>query len=217
MGRIAILASTIETNQPPISKDIDSFINIITCIAIFFGAAFAITAYVIGFTWLESIIFLISLIVAQVPEGLLPTVTVVLTLTAKRMASKNCLVKNLQAVETLGSTSTICTDKTGTLTQNKMTVAHIWCNNTIIDADNLFRRDGLLYIHLKITNYSFFLFIIHFLSGKKADLESPAWRALVRIGCLCSRAQFVAGQARLSPLKRLLFTKNILKMSNFNL
>ena len=88
----------------------------------------------LGYEWLDAVIFLIGIIgndeiqklpqtlkfkyhrihsVANVPEGLLATVTVCLTLTAKRMASKSCLVKNLEAVETLGSTSTICSDKTG--------------------------------------------------------------------------------------------------------
>ena len=76
-----------------------------------FSQLFFIIYYqVIGYTWLESVIFLIGIIVANVPEGLLATVTVCLTLTAKSMARKNCLVKNLEAVETLGSTSTICSE-----------------------------------------------------------------------------------------------------------
>lgn len=143
MGRIASLASSIEVNETPLSKDINRFINQITIVAAALGISFAIIALYLGYTWLESCVFLISLVVANVPEGLLPTVTVCLTLTAKRVAAKNCLVKNLQAVETLGSTSTICTDKTGTLTQNKMTVSHLWVNQGVVDADSLIRhKDG---------------------------------------------------------------------------
>lgn len=123
MGRIAGLASGLDSGETPIAKEIAHFIHLITGVAVFLGVTFFIIAFILGYHWLDAVIFLIGIIVANVPEGLLATVTVCLTLTAKRMASKNCLVKNLEAVETLGSTSTICSDKTGTLTQNRMTVS----------------------------------------------------------------------------------------------
>merc|ERR1711970_1541455 len=112
MGRIAGLASGLDMGDTPIAKEIAHFIHIITGVAVFLGVTFFIIAFILGYHWLDAVIFLIGIIVANVPEGLLATVTVCLTLTAKRMASKNCLVKNLEAVETLGSTSTICSDKT---------------------------------------------------------------------------------------------------------
>jgi sodium/potassium-transporting ATPase subunit alpha len=131
MGRIAGLASGLETGETPIAKELHHFITIVTGVAIFLGVTFFIIALCMGYPWIDAVIFLIGIIVANVPEGILATVTVCLTLTAKRMAKKNCLVKNLEAVETLGSTTTICSDKTGTLTQNRMTVAHMWFNDQV--------------------------------------------------------------------------------------
>nr|BAG58098.1 unnamed protein product [Homo sapiens] len=142
MGRIATLASGLEVGRTPIAMEIEHFIQLITGVAVFLGVSFFVLSLILGYSWLEAVIFLIGIIVANVPEGLLATVTVCLTLTAKRMARKNCLVKNLEAVETLGSTSTICSDKTGTLTQNRMTVAHMWFDNQIHEADTTEDQSG---------------------------------------------------------------------------
>merc|ERR1740128_793949 len=179
MGRIAGLASGLDSGDTPIAKEIAHFIHIITGVAVFLGVTFFIIAIILGYNWLDAVIFLIGIIVANVPEGLLATVTVCLTLTAKRMASKNCLVKNLEAVETLGSTSTICSDKTGTLTQNRMTVAHMWFDNKIAEADT--SEDQ---------------------SGSSFDKSAPGWKTLERVGILCNRAEFKPGQDNLSILKR---------------
>merc|ERR1711962_450706 len=179
MGRIAGLATALETGTTPIAKEIAHFIHIITAVAVFLGVTFFIIAFILGYHWLDAVIFLIGIIVANVPEGPLATVTVCLTLTAKRMASKNCLVKNLEAVETLGSTSTICSDKTGTLTQNRMTVAHMWFDNKIVEADT--SEDQ---------------------SGNSFDKETRGWKTLERVACLCNRAEFKAGQEKEAILKR---------------
>lgn len=82
------------------------------------------------------IVFGIGILVANVPEGLLGCITISLAITAKNLAVKNVLVKNLEAVETLGSTSCICSDKTGTLTQNVMSVKNMWFKDKIYMCKN---------------------------------------------------------------------------------
>jgi sodium/potassium-transporting ATPase subunit alpha len=122
IGNLAILTEQILSVDTPIRKELNRFIKIISAIAIFLGVSFFILAFLIQDVFLASLIFAIGIIVANVPEGLLPTVTLALSLASRRMASRNALIKQLESVETLGSTTVICTDKTGTLTQNKMAV-----------------------------------------------------------------------------------------------
>jgi len=132
MGRVAKLTSRLPTRPTPLSKEIHRFMKLVSCWAIFLGVSFFVMSVAMGHDWIDSVLFLIGIIVANVPEGIIATMTVSLTLTAKRMANKNCLVKNLEAVETLGCTAVICSDKTGTLTQNKMTVRSIFsCKNLL--------------------------------------------------------------------------------------
>ena len=126
MGRIAALALSTDVVATPIAIEIEHFIRIITAIAVFLGVTFfLIGQFYVGSDWITNLVFVIGIIVANVPEGLLATVTVSLTLTATKMVKKKVLVKNLEGVETLGSTSCICSDKTGTLTKNDMTVVQI--------------------------------------------------------------------------------------------
>jgi sodium/potassium-transporting ATPase subunit alpha len=128
------LASSAEKAETPLAIEIERFIKIISAVAISLGVIFFIFGLVYEYDIITNLVFAIGIIVANVPEGLLATVTVSLALTAQRMAGKMVLVKNLESVETLGSTSCICSDKTGTLTQNRMTVSHVFCNRSIYDA-----------------------------------------------------------------------------------
>jgi sodium/potassium-transporting ATPase subunit alpha len=154
MGRIANLTSEVDYWQTPLSREIAHFIHAISIAALIIGFTFFLISLLYGHRLIDSIIFLISILVAKVPEGLLATITVALTLIAKRMSKKNCLVKNLEAVETLGSTTVICSDKTGTLTQNKMTVSNIWLNDRYQTAESVIQINR--YENNKINNWEEF-------------------------------------------------------------
>jgi len=133
IGQIANLASSAESAETPLSIEIHRFILIISAVAMSLGVIFFIFGVFYEYDPITNLVFAIGIIVANVPEGLLATVTVSLALTAQRMAGKMVLVKNLESVETLGSTSCICSDKTGTLTQNRMTVSHMFYNRKTVD------------------------------------------------------------------------------------
>ncbi len=126
-GKIAQLTQEVGEELSPLQKEMKSVTKGVTLIAVLVGVVFFILAVLLaGITLAESFIFALGMIVAFVPEGLLPTVTLALAMGTQRMAKRHALIKKLSAVETLGSTNVICTDKTGTLTQNEMTVRNIW-------------------------------------------------------------------------------------------
>ncbi|WMW25457.1 cation-transporting P-type ATPase [Methanolobus sediminis] len=136
IGKLAALTEQTASVDTPIRRELNDFIKIISAIAIFLGISFFIVGFLIQDTFLANLIFAIGIIVANVPEGLLPTVTLALSLASKRMAKRNALIKQLESVETLGSTTVICTDKTGTLTQNKMAIHSVYTGSGMLDMEN---------------------------------------------------------------------------------
>jgi sodium/potassium-transporting ATPase subunit alpha len=132
-----IARATTGTKRPDslMKKEIQRLIHIMAMIAFTLGIIFLILALFNGYEAVDAVIFMIGIIVANVPEGLLPQMTVALTLTAQRMRDKNVLVSNLEIIETLGATTVICSDKTGTLTCNRMTVSHLYYDGQIFKTD----------------------------------------------------------------------------------
>lgn len=126
-GKIAGFTQSLREEPSPLQREMGRMTKVVTALAVGIGVAFFIAAFTLArVTLAESFVFALGMIVAFVPEGLLPTVTLALAIGVQRMATRHALVKKLSAVETLGSASVICTDKTGTLTQNEMTVRAIW-------------------------------------------------------------------------------------------
>ncbi|KZS98811.1 aminophospholipid-transporting P-type ATPase [Sistotremastrum niveocremeum HHB9708] len=128
IGQIAALTGGETGNKSPLAREISSFVGTVSTVAI----SMAIIFLIVGVTTVykgspaQTVTFAVSILVAWVPEGLPSTVTLLLSIAARRMAAQNVLVKDLQGVETLGALTLLATDKTGTLTRNQMTVTNIW-------------------------------------------------------------------------------------------
>ena len=135
-GRIAHLTGAVEPALSPLQKEIQKATRLVATIAALVGLFFFGLGFFIGRNFWDNFIFTIGITVALIPEGLLPTVTLSLAMASQRMVKRKALIKNLSSVETLGCVTVVCTDKTGTLTQNKMTALKIWQNDRVIDVEN---------------------------------------------------------------------------------
>ena len=129
-GKIAQITGRVVEEVSPLHVEITRVSRIVAIIAVACGACFFLIGSLVGRGFWDNFLFAVGIIIATVPEGLLPTVTLSLAMGSKRMAKRNALVKNLNAVAALGTVDLICTDKTGTLTQNKMTVTTSWFPDT---------------------------------------------------------------------------------------
>jgi calcium-translocating P-type ATPase len=126
LAGIAELAHSARPPLSPLAVQLHRVVTVVGIVAIVVGIAFFALALKLGMPVGDGFLFAIGVTVALVPEGLLPTVTLSLARASQRMASANCLVRRLEAVETLGSTTFICTDKTGTITRNQMAAVRVW-------------------------------------------------------------------------------------------
>ncbi|MEW6067502.1 MAG: cation-transporting P-type ATPase [Nitrospirota bacterium] len=174
-GRIAHLTSAVEAGLSPLQKEIVRVTRIVAFIAMTLGIFFFLLGFIIGRGFWHNFLFAVGIIVANVPEGLLPTVTLSLAMGSQRMAKKKALIKTLTAVETLGSVTVICTDKTGTLTQNKMEVEKLWT----------FSNDVKIPLSPPL------------LKGGRENYIAHNW--LMKIAYLCNNARYEDGKYRGDP------------------
>lgn len=146
-GKIAHLTQVMSASMSPLQLEIMRLSRFIAVMSVMVGVVFFLIGLWLDFPFWLNFIFAIGIVVANVPEGLLPTVTLALAMASQRMAKRSVLVRHLPAVETLGSTTVICTDKTGTLTQNRMTVKKLFLSGGFYEpSDVLQMRDSPLFV-----------------------------------------------------------------------
>ena len=137
VGKIAEMISETEKQETPLQKKLNSLGKTLGIVALFICVIIFVIGIIQGREVISMFMTAVSLAVAAIPEGLAAVSTIVLAIGVQKMVKRNAIVKRLPAVETLGSSSVICSDKTGTLTQNKMTVQKIFVNHTVYDVSSL--------------------------------------------------------------------------------
>ena len=138
LGKIAALMNQTQQRKTPLQQSLDSFSAKLAIVILVISAlVFALSVFRTGMSILDSLMFAVALAVAAIPEALSSIVTIVLAMGTQKMARQNAIIKDLKAVESLGSVSVICSDKTGTLTQNKMTPQKIYADGTLLEGNDL--------------------------------------------------------------------------------
>ena len=176
-GKIAGLTEDLKSEKSPLQREMERVTRVVSAIAVGVGVIiFGLSVLAAGMNPGEGFLFALGMIVAFVPEGLLPTVTLSLAMGVQRMARRKAIVKRLSAVETLGCTSVICTDKTGTLTQNAMTVREIRLGGRRIEVTGTgYGPEGKL-----------------LLDGNPVEARTdPALAELLTVAALCNNARLL--------------------------
>ena len=138
LGKIAALMNQTQQRKTPLQQSLDSFsAKLAIVIMAICAVVFALSVFRTGMGVLDSLMFAVALAVAAIPEALSSIVTIVLAMGTQKMAKQNAIIKDLKAVESLGSVSVICSDKTGTLTQNKMTPQKVYADGSLLEGDDL--------------------------------------------------------------------------------
>ena len=143
VGKIAHMLQATEATETPMNRRLEQLGKVLGYVALIICALIFVIGILYGNDWLEMFMMAVSLAVAAIPEGLQIVATIVLAIGVQRLVKQNAIVRTLPSVETLGSTTVICSDKTGTLTQNKMTVVETWTNETTSDFRNTDNQDAI--------------------------------------------------------------------------